>query len=180
MHTVKIKAYLIFVSYVKDALILKIKVFQPEIFFFCYYRVMLKTANVIILTPDGKVILQLRDDKPGISCPGQITAFGGSCEKNEEPLQAAKREMKEELGLDLQDKDLTFWKAYRKTVMEHGEDSLVNLFILNYPLQAKEITVFEGQGYFLVSPDDDFNSINFTPAARHFISDFFKEFPVHG
>jgi 8-oxo-dGTP pyrophosphatase MutT (NUDIX family) len=138
---------------------------------------MLQTANVILLSPDYKLILQLRDDRPGISCPGQITAFGGTCEKNETPLEAAKREMKEELGLDLQDGDLTFWKVYRKTLAKHGEDSEVNLFALNYPLRPEELTVYEGQGYVLVSADDDFADIKLTRAAQDFVRDFFKEHP---
>ena len=138
---------------------------------------MIQTANVMLLTDDGKLILQLRDDKPGISCPGQITAFGGMCESNEIPLETAKREMQEELGLRLNDDDLTPWTVFRKTMAEHGEDSFVNLFVLGHSLRPEELTVYEGQGYFLVSPDDDLDKINFTPAARQFVAQFFKEYP---
>jgi 8-oxo-dGTP pyrophosphatase MutT (NUDIX family) len=56
-------------------------------------------AGVFLLTPDGRVILQLRDDIPGIDNPGMITSFGGAAEPGETPLQCALREIAEETGL---------------------------------------------------------------------------------
>lgn len=139
---------------------------------------MIRVANVLMLSPGGELILQQRDNKPGISNPGRITAFGGGCDEGEEPLHAAKREMQEELGLDLQDSDLTFWKTYRKTMAEHGEDAEVYLFILNHRLRPQDLTVHEGQGYFLVSAGDNLDRVNFSTAARQFVQDFLKEYAM--
>jgi 8-oxo-dGTP diphosphatase len=137
---------------------------------------MIRTANVILHTSNGQLILQQRDDKPGISNPGEITAFGGSCGPQEEPLQAAKREMQEELGLNLQDSELEFWKIYRKTMDKHGEDAEVNLFILERPLNPEELTVYEGQGYCLVAPGDDLDRLKLTTAARDFVAEYFQTY----
>lgn len=46
-------------------------------------------AEVILVRNDGAIILQVRDDKPGIANPGLIATFGGHIEKDEEPLGAA-------------------------------------------------------------------------------------------
>ena len=44
-----------------------------------------------------RVLLVLRDEKPGIPFPGQLDTLGGSVEENETPEQAIIREIAEEL-----------------------------------------------------------------------------------
>jgi 8-oxo-dGTP pyrophosphatase MutT (NUDIX family) len=56
-------------------------------------------AGVIMVTRDGRLILQLRDNIPGIDNPGMITSFGGSAERGETPVACALRELAEETGL---------------------------------------------------------------------------------
>lgn len=46
-------------------------------------------------------MLQLRDDRPGIWYPGHWGLFGGTLEKGESPETALRRELAEELSLDL-------------------------------------------------------------------------------
>ena len=53
----------------------------------------------IIIFDDGKYLLQLRDDKPGIFFPGHWGLFGGGVDAGEHPLDALRRELGEELGL---------------------------------------------------------------------------------
>jgi len=52
-----------------------------------------------ILLLDGKYVLQLRDDKPGIAARGQWALFGGMLGKGETPLKSIKREIFEELRI---------------------------------------------------------------------------------
>src|SRR3989344_1528315 len=53
----------------------------------------------LVLVQGDKVLLQLRDDKPGIFYPNCWTFAGaGFMEEGEEPLAAAKRELLEETG----------------------------------------------------------------------------------
>ena len=64
-----------------------------------------------------RVLLVLRDEKPGIPFPGQLDTLGGSVEDNETPEQAIIREIAEELH-DLRSKapmrfqDFALFKVY--------------------------------------------------------------------
>ena len=48
-------------------------------------------------TADGKLVVQLRDDKPGLPYPNCWATLGGGIEPNEEPDAAMQRELIEEL-----------------------------------------------------------------------------------
>ena len=56
---------------------------------------------IAILYRDGKFLLQLRDDIPGIAYPGCWALFGGHIEPGEIPEIALKRELQEEIGYDV-------------------------------------------------------------------------------
>lgn len=56
-----------------------------------------------VLVADGRYVLQLRDDKPGIAAPGMWALFGGTVEPDEQPSDAVVREIGEELGVALSD-----------------------------------------------------------------------------
>jgi 8-oxo-dGTP pyrophosphatase MutT (NUDIX family) len=53
----------------------------------------------IIVLDDGRFLMQLRDDKPAIFYPDHWGLFGGAVEDGEEPEEALRRELQEELGL---------------------------------------------------------------------------------
>ncbi|MFA5594546.1 MAG: NUDIX domain-containing protein, partial [Trueperaceae bacterium] len=55
-------------------------------------------AGAVLLHPDGRVLLQHRDDKPGIESPGKWSLFGGGLDEGEEPAEAMLREIEEEIG----------------------------------------------------------------------------------
>lgn len=56
---------------------------------------------VIIWTPDGRYLLQVRDDIGGIFYPGHYGLFGGAREAGETYEECAIREVREELALDI-------------------------------------------------------------------------------
>ncbi|MEU0844184.1 NUDIX domain-containing protein [Streptomyces sp. NPDC005962] len=53
----------------------------------------------MILTGRREIILQLRDEKPGIGWPGHWSLLGGGQEPGEAPIDTILREIKEEAGI---------------------------------------------------------------------------------
>lgn len=54
-------------------------------------------AAALMVTPDGRYLMQLRDDKPGIIIPDHWALFGGTVEPGENAEAALARELVEEL-----------------------------------------------------------------------------------
>ena len=64
----------------------------------------LRPANAvvaIIVVDETSYLMQLRDQKSNIFYPGHWGLFGGAIEANEDPTVALKRELEEELRLDI-------------------------------------------------------------------------------
>ncbi len=72
-------------------------------------------AGVVLWGRSGSLLLQLRDNIPGIANPGQIGTFGGGAEAGETPEEAAIREIKEELNIDLQPTQLIHLLNFYRT-----------------------------------------------------------------
>ena len=51
----------------------------------------------LLVLPDGRYVMQLRDVKPEIFYPGHWGCFGGAISEGETPLDALERELEEEL-----------------------------------------------------------------------------------
>ena len=58
-------------------------------------------AGILIQDLDGRMLFQLRDNNPNISHPNRWGLFGGGINFKEEAIDAAIRELKEELDLDV-------------------------------------------------------------------------------
>jgi 8-oxo-dGTP pyrophosphatase MutT (NUDIX family) len=58
-------------------------------------------TSALLISTDGRLLLQLRDNDPNISDPGKISLFGGRREGNESFLECVVREIHEEIGLYL-------------------------------------------------------------------------------
>jgi 8-oxo-dGTP pyrophosphatase MutT (NUDIX family) len=56
-------------------------------------------SAALLVTEDGRYLLQLRDDLPGVSLPGHWGCFGGGIEPGESAAAAMARELEEELGI---------------------------------------------------------------------------------
>lgn len=54
-------------------------------------------AAALLVTPDGRYLMQLRDDKPAILLPGHWALFGGTVDAGETAAAAMRRELIEEL-----------------------------------------------------------------------------------
>jgi 8-oxo-dGTP pyrophosphatase MutT (NUDIX family) len=57
----------------------------------------LHIVSAVLFTSDGRYLLQLRDDKPGLPLRDHWAFFGGEVDPNEAPKDAIIREVEEEL-----------------------------------------------------------------------------------
>jgi 8-oxo-dGTP diphosphatase len=97
---------------------------------------------VIIKHLDGKVLLNLRDEKPGIPFPNHWTLPGGRVESDETADRAAKRELHEETGLEL---PLSYWKIYERC---HPDENIVveqHVFVGEIDDATPQLVLGEGQ-----------------------------------
>lgn len=55
-------------------------------------------TSALLISTDGRLLMQLRDDLPHVSDPGKISLFGGRREGTETFLECVVREVHEEIG----------------------------------------------------------------------------------
>ena len=70
---------------------------------------MKQIAQILLFDRSNRLIIYLRDDKPGIPFPNHWDLIGGHVEEGETPEQALRRETKEEIGIELK-----HWDFYRR------------------------------------------------------------------
>lgn len=61
----------------------------------------IEVCEALIINGQGQIMLQLRDDSPDVNGPGKWGVIGGRQEKGETADGCLRREIKEELGLEL-------------------------------------------------------------------------------
>jgi 8-oxo-dGTP diphosphatase len=127
-------------------------------------------CGLILENSEGKVLLQLRDDKKTIPYPNSLGTFGGQVEEGESPEEAIEREVREEIGYEL--------SGYE--------------YIGNYPFDGYEIHMYrkvdpevklsdlkvrEGQCGIFVSVDDvREGTLRFAFNCRSIVADYFDKF----
>ena len=98
-------------------------------------------SGCIVLTHDNKILFQQRGED-WVSHPGCIATFGGRIEQNETSMQALIRELKEELGADVNESDAIFLGAVTEAFTDHTE------LVYNYFWHDKNASItgcYEGQ-----------------------------------
>lgn len=106
-------------------------------------------VSAIPVNREGKILLQQRDDRPDLLFPGCWTTFGGAMEAGETPEEAMRRELLEEIELEL---PMKLWKVLNFEIDVHGKPvkgrSYVFVGWIDRP--AERIALNEGQalGYF--------------------------------
>lgn len=132
----------------------------------------LTIVNVIITDKQGNFIMQKRDNKPGITNPNMVTCFGGHVDPTDKTMRdAVARELREETNLSFQNDELYYFKTYHKNTATHGEDSYVTYFALANA-STHGLEVYEGQGFEVIAPTDDLDTIFLSPLARQALSDY--------
>lgn len=122
-------------------------------------------VSAIITTPDGRYLLQHRDDIPGIWFPGHWGLFGGAIDPGERPKDALTREISEELGLNRLADDFDYFTRYEFDFRYAGHDVVFRSF---YRLQISfddldAMILGEGQDTGLFHETDLLDGLKLTP-----------------
>ena len=96
-----------------------------------------------MLQREGRWLMQLRDDMPGIVAPGCWGLFGGHLDPGETAEQALRRELLEEIGW--QAGELGFWLQHR------NERRVAHIFRGPLTAPLEQLELLEGQDMALVS-----------------------------
>jgi NDP-sugar pyrophosphorylase family protein len=123
-------------------------------------------VSAILLNPQGEVLLQHRDDNPNIRYPGHWGLFGGSIEEGEVPYAAARREILEEIGYEIETLGL-FREFVQNNKREFAFIGEVGPSLLNLALR-------EGQSMDFVSPAD-LSKLLIRPDDRETLNSYFGE-----
>ena len=104
-----------------------------------------RIGSAILIGIDGALLLQQRDDIPGILQPGKIGLFGGHCENGETNLQCAVREIAEETSYPVAADRFELLARYDGADMEIDRDGRLDceVFVLR-DIPAGKLVITEG------------------------------------
>ena len=128
-------------------------------------------AHALLVTNEGKVILQQRDSSPGIVNPGLISLFGGTIKSGETVEEGLKRELLDELELTLDDYHVENMGVYTKTKELDGVDWVVNVFVIN-EVRLEDLRLNEGKGIVCNYPYEILKSEKLTRITQLVLQDY--------
>ncbi|MEX2227899.1 MAG: NUDIX domain-containing protein [Dehalococcoidia bacterium] len=102
----------------------------------------------LIVAEDGRILLQHRDDKPGLVGAGQWGFFGGHVEASERPTQAFLREIEEELAWRPRHIEL----FTTREIEHHGGATTSYAYGAHLDVPFESLVLGEGQGMALFDP----------------------------
>jgi 8-oxo-dGTP diphosphatase len=111
----------------------------------------IKTVSIILQNPRGEVLLQLRDANPAILWADHWTLPGGHVEGDESPEDAIRREMIEEMELDI---PMQLWRTFEAVRGRANEiTALEHIFTARLNVPAESLPLHEGQRIAFFSAD---------------------------
>ena len=131
----------------------------------------IRTVSAFLFNPDGKVIAQLRDDKPGLMFPAHWSTLGGRVEEGETPEEAIRRGLVEEIEIC---PPLVFWRLFEHHFASGGRRIEVNIYayVGEIDMAIDHIRLHEGQRLaYLSLPDIDI--LPFAFKLDHLYREFF-------
>jgi 8-oxo-dGTP diphosphatase len=128
-----------------------------------------RTASILFVNDKKEILLYLRDNISNIPYPNCWCILGGHAEKNETFEQCIKREMQEEMELDLG--EINLFKIVEQ------EDVAVHFFWKRVNFKVEEINLHEGQKIQWFSQQDiiKLESKEFAFHFKPLILEFFEE-----
>ncbi|MDO8436043.1 MAG: NUDIX domain-containing protein [bacterium] len=129
-----------------------------------------KGAGIILIANNGMILLQYRD-KDNRWNQDSWSEFGGQIEEGETPEETVKRELKEELGVELV--DLKFFKKYEFQRKKGIYEQFVFTASLNYPLERLKKQQKEGNNLALFAYEK-IKNLKMADYTKEILEDFFK------
>ena len=120
-----------------------------------------------------KILVYERDNKTDFY-PGYIDLPGGGSEENETVLEAYKREVQEEFGLEIQPENILYAKSY-PSIYYPGKTSYY--LVASLPEEQFKTIQFgdEGKSYRLMDVSDYLNSEKVMPHFKERLQDFLAQ-----
>jgi 8-oxo-dGTP pyrophosphatase MutT (NUDIX family) len=101
-------------------------------------------ASAILISTDGRLLFQLRDNVPGISDPGKLGFFGGGREGDESFLDCVVREVHEEIGYFISPERFEFIGRYVGPDHSTPNSTLYGELFLAREVPIEGLTISEG------------------------------------
>jgi 8-oxo-dGTP pyrophosphatase MutT (NUDIX family) len=114
----------------------------------------IRTTSAILVTPDGRYLMQLRDNNPEISFPCFFCFFGGALEPGEDPEAGLRRELGEELEMEAGDISYFSQLAFDAIYANGGVRQRYYFEISIDPGVIETLVLHEGAGMKLMTVDD--------------------------
>ena len=127
----------------------------------------------MVVTKDKEIALQIRDNNPKID-PGKISTFGGAIEEGETEVQAAARELKEELTITVTLNELKKFGVYYRTVAQDGADGELHVFTVEH-IEKNKLHLKEGAGIHYVASPNDIHNNKIVRIIKVMLTDYFKK-----
>lgn len=115
--------------------------------------VRIHAVSALLRNAEGRVLAQLRDDRPGLIFPGCWSTLGGRIEPTETPEQAMRRELAEEIEVC---PPLRYWRRFLLQYEVDGRpmESDVQAFLGELDCDVADIRLHEGQRVAFLDADD--------------------------
>lgn len=106
-------------------------------------------VGALLVDTNGKLIAQQRDDRPGITNPGMVSLFGGTSHEGESPIETLRREIQEELELEVNSSNLLLQTVKH----ENGTNVACSIYIVT-GVDAEKLKLHEGAGFATGTPEE--------------------------
>jgi 8-oxo-dGTP diphosphatase len=124
-----------------------------------------KGSSIIFMNSDHRILLFLRDDKPGLPYANMWDIPGGHVEHGETPEDCIVREMKEEIDLKLVNH--TLFRIYT------FQDRTEYVFVSCQEIDIDNVVLTEGQGLRWFS-ESEINETQLAYGFNRVVSDYFN------
>lgn len=128
----------------------------------------------VALINNGKVLTILRDNIPNIPYPNMWDLAGGGRENEESPYETMRREVLEELNIDIS-KSNVVWVKHYESVTKPGKKSV--FMVANISDHQIESIKFEeeGQGYKMVTFQEFLDNKDVIEQLKHRFLDYWNK-----